>query len=173
MIQAPPKTILEVFESLPEGTLAQIINNHLVMPPSPDFEHQDTVSEIVRLLRNYVMEKALGKVIAAPMDVYLNRQNVYQPDVLFISKERMNIVQGGKIKGSPDLVVEVLSPGNENYDKKDKKQVYEQAGVKEYWLVDPNSKKVTGYHLTESGYQEIPSQNGVIKSSLLGVTIQF
>ncbi|HEU4903104.1 MAG TPA: Uma2 family endonuclease, partial [Flavisolibacter sp.] len=93
MIQTPPRTILEVFESLPEGTLAEIINNNLVMSPAPDFEHQDIVYELATLLRAYVKEKNLGKVVGAPVDVYLNPENVYQPDVFFLSSERMNLVK--------------------------------------------------------------------------------
>jgi Uma2 family endonuclease len=174
MIQAPPRTILEVFENLPEGTLAQLINNNIFMAPSPDFFHQDIITEISRRLSNYVVEKKLGKVIVAPMDVYFNSQNVFQPDIIFLSAERLpGIVQDGKIKGAPDLVIEVLSPGTEKMDKREKKAVYEQNGVKEYWMVAPSTKKVTGFQLMDGEYVEIPSQSGVITSCLLGVTINF
>lgn len=173
MIQSPPRTILEVFESLPEGTLAQIINNNLVMSPAPDFDHQDIVSELTHQLRAYVNEKNLGKVVVAPVDVYLNPENIYQPDILFLSNDRMNLVKKGKIKGAPDLIVEVLSPGTEKFDKTIKKQVYEQAGVKEYWIVDPKTKDVLGYQLNGNMYTEIPSENGVMTSPLLKTTIHF
>jgi Uma2 family endonuclease len=85
----------------------------------------------------------------------------------------MNLVQDGKIKGAPDLIIEVLSPGTEAYDKKEKKEIYEQFGVKEYWLVDPGSKKTTGYLLKDGFYVETPSKNGAIISILLKITIQF
>jgi Uma2 family endonuclease len=173
MLQAPPRTILEVFESLPEGTLAQIINNNLIIAPSPDFQHQDIVSEVASQLRMFVNKSSLGKVIVAPMDVYFGWKNVYQPDILFLSNDRMNLVQDGKIKGAPDLIIEVLSPGTEAYDKKEKKEIYEQFGVKEYWLVDPGSKKTTGYLLKDGFYVETPSKNGAIISILLKITIQF
>ena len=173
MIQSPPRTILEVFESLPEGTLAQIINNNLVMSPALDFNHQDIVSELARLLGNHVKAKNLGKVVVAPVDVYLNKENVYQPDILFLSNERMHLVQKGKVRGAPDLIIEVLSPGTKKFDKTIKKSVYEQAGVGEYRIVDPITKKVLGYQLTGKTYTEIPSENGVITSPLLNVTIHF
>ena len=173
MIQSPPRTILEVFESLPEGTLAQIINNNLVMNPVPDFEHQDIVSELVYQLRACVKEKNLGKVVVAPVDVYLNAENVYQPDILFLSNERMHLVKKGKVRGAPDLIIEVLSPGTKKFDETVKKNVYEQAGVREYWIVDPITKKVLGYQLAGNTYTEIPSENGVMTSPLLNVTIHF
>lgn len=173
MIQAPPRTILEVFESLPQGTLAQLINNNIVMSPAPDFDHQDTVYELAGLLRAYVKEKSLGKVVGAPIDVYLNQTNVYQPDVLFLAKERMHLVQQGRVKGAPDLIIEVLSPGTENYDKRTKKKVYEQASVKEYWIVDPKTKMTIGYALLGDKYVSLPSETGVISSPLLGTIIHF
>lgn len=122
MTQVPPRTILEVFESLPESTSAQLINNNIVISTAQDFSHQDTVYELARLLGNYVKEKGLGKIVGAPVDIYLNEKNVYQPDILFLSNERMNLVQGGKVKGAPDLIIEVVSPGTENYDKRIKKK---------------------------------------------------
>lgn len=173
MIQPPPRTILEVFESLPEGTLAQVISNNLVMIPAPDFHHQDIVFELARQLGNFVIENDLGKVVGAPVDVYLNAENIYQPDVLFLSNERMHLVQNGKIKGAPDLIIEVLSPGTENFDKKVKKVAYEKSGVKEYWIVDPKTKQATGYQQSGSGFVEIASAQGVLVSPLLETTIRF
>lgn len=108
------------------------------------------------------------------MDVYFNSRNVYQPDIIFISNERLiTILQAGKIKGAPDLIIEVLSPGTEKLDKTDKKVVYEKSGVREYWLISPSSKKATGFGLVGGKYIEFFSQAGVLSSRLLGVIIQF
>ena len=75
--------------------------------------------------------------------------------------------------GAPDLIVEVLSPGSEKIDKNEKKEVYERCGVKEYWIVHPITKKVVGYKLTSNHFDNVTSKDGVITSSLLGLTIQF
>lgn len=131
MIQAPPRTIQEVWETLPEGTLVQIINNHLVMSPAPDFFHQETLFEIAAQLKAFVSAHGLGKVNIAPIDVYFDEGNAYQPDILFLPSSQMHLVQNGKIKGAPALIVEVLSPGTKRYDKREKKDVYEKFGVKE------------------------------------------
>ncbi len=172
MIQTPPRTILEVFERLPEGTLCQVINNQLVMSPAPTSKHQQVLREIFRQVDSYVLSHHLGEVFFAPIDVYLDPENVYQPDLIFISNERKHIIQEN-IHGAPDLVVEVLSPGSIKLDKREKKAVYEKHAVKEYWIVDPESKKVSGYQLQNDTYLEMPSQDGLIESRLLGTTVRF
>lgn len=174
MISAPPRTILEVFESLPEGTLAQLINDNLVMSPAPKFSHQDICTELSRLLSNYVFERRLGKIISSPIDVYLNNQNVYQPDIIFIAANRLEeVVIDDKVKGVPDLVVEVLSKRTENLDRTTKKAVYESSGVLEYWIIDPNTKNTTGYKLLNAKFTDIPSAPGQLPSVLLNTTISF
>ncbi len=144
------------------------------MSPSTDFLYQDIVTEIATQFRNFLKEKPLGKVIVAPIDVYFNSQNVYRPDIIFLSAERIPaVVKDGKIKGAPDLVIEVLLPDTDKMDKIEKKAVYEKNGVKEYWMVTPSTKKVTGFQLVGNEYIEIHSQTGVITSRLLSVTINF
>ncbi len=107
------------------------------------------------------------------MDVYLGKRNIYQPDILFISKEKMDIIKDGKIKGAPDLIIEILSPSTAKFDMEDKKAVYEQYGVNEYWIVEPESKAVSGFTLTNQEYTELESAKESIKSVLLNLTINF
>lgn len=172
MIQSPPRTILEVFESLPEGTLAQLVNNQLVTSPAPTSKHQRVSRAIFRQLDAFVLAHQLGEVFYAPIDVYLDEENVFEPDLVFISNERLHIFKDN-IYGAPDLVVEVLSPGTENRDKRDKKTVYEKYRVKEYWIAHPITKKVLGYRLEGNHFATITSEDGVIESGLLNLTIRF
>jgi Uma2 family endonuclease len=172
MIQSPPRTILEVFESLPEGTLCQVINNKLIRSPAPSSRHQQILRDIFRQIDKHVLSNQLGEVLFAPVDVYLDEENVYQPDIVFISNQQIHILQE-KINGAPDLIVEILSPGSDKYDKKEKKAVYERSGVKEYWMVDPQTKKTTGYRLQGQHYFEMPAGDGSIQSALLQTTILF
>lgn len=172
MIKSPPRTIMEVFESLPEGTLAEVVNNKLVMSPAPTSQHQIVSRAIFRQLDGFVLSHQLGEVFYSPIDVYLGEENVFEPDLVYISKERLHIIEEN-IYGAPDLIVEVLSPGTENRDKRDKKGVYEKYGVKEYWIAHPLTKDVTGYRLEKDRFVEIPSEKGVIESRLLKLTIRF
>jgi Uma2 family endonuclease len=169
----PPRTMLEVFKSLPEGTLVQLIENKLVMSPSPKDLHQKYLLDIALQLLTYVRTKKLGEVRIAPYDVYLDRKNAYQPDLVFIATENLHKIQENGLHGAPDLVIEVLSPGTAKYDTGKKKTVYERCGVKEYWIVDPVTKVVTGFALQEGRFVEIASATGVICSALLDTTFDF
>jgi Uma2 family endonuclease len=131
------------FESLPPGPpYYELINNRLVMAPSPEIPHQRTSLSLVKKMDDFVEQHSLGLVLEAPMDVELDEDNVFQPDILFISNERLGIIHDGrKIKGAPDLVVEILS-SNKKYDQEEKKYIYELHDVREFWLIDTKKKTV-------------------------------
>ena len=88
----PPRTAKEVFEMLPEGTLAEVIDNTIYMAPSPIFEHQDIVGEIFAEMRAHVKTLKLGKCVVSPMDVYLDDANIVQPDIIYISNKNSKII---------------------------------------------------------------------------------
>ncbi len=169
----PPRTMLEVFESLPEGTLCQLINNQLVMAPSPLIWHQSISNIISNQLTNFVLLKKSGIVLVAPIDVFFDKHNVLQPDILFISNENMGIIIDDKIKGAPDFIVEILSKSTGKYDLNQKKLIYEKFGVKEYWIVNPETKEVIGYTLKDKKFELLKTKPAIINSKLLGVKIVF
>lgn len=169
----PPRTMMEVFKNLPEGTLIQLIENNLVMSPSPKDRHQEVLEELTFQLTTYIRKKKFGKVRFAPYDVYLDGKNAFQPDLVFISTENLYKIQENGLHGAPDLVIEVLSPSTGKQDKGKKKNVYERCGVREYWLVDPVNKSVSGYGLRDGKFVEIGTAAGVIDSVLLGTSFTF
>jgi Uma2 family endonuclease len=178
MLQAlvsPPRTLMEVFKMLPEGTLAEIINNQLYMSPSPVGKHQRILRDLFRNLDKFIVSRQLGEVFFAPFDVFLDEEtNVVQPDLIFVSSANLHIVDDdGVIHGVPDMLIEVLSPGNPEHDTKTKKDLYEHFGVKEYWIVDPATKSTTGYTLAGRRYQKIDSVPGKINSLLLNHSFDF
>ena len=140
-IAATKKQTYRDYEALPEGAPFQLIDGELVMTPSQTVNHQQIIRNLAVLLHHYITERALGEVIFAPIDVCLTEDDVYQPDVIFISNERKQIIQE-RIKGVPDLIVEVLSPSNAYLDLVRKKNVCEATGVREYWIVDPMEKSI-------------------------------
>lgn len=169
----PPRTMMEAFKSLPEGTHVQLIENNLVMSPAPKFIHQRIIMNIIAGLQPFVKSNMLGQVVVAPVDVYLGAKNAFQPDIIFISKERQSIIEEDGLHGAPDLVIEILSPRTAKYDLEEKKDIYERFGVKEYWIVEPASRSVNGYFLIDDQYEEIPAKSGEIPSRLFQKTFTF
>jgi Uma2 family endonuclease len=166
----PKKTYTyEDYAKLPEGAPYQLIGGELIMSPSPVPYHQIISGRIEFELMRFVMERNLGVVIDAPMDVYLSDTETYQPDIIFISKERLHIIGEKKIEGAPDLVIEVLSESTAYYDLRHKKNVYERTGVKEYWIVDPIEKSIEVYENTSEGFRLFMRvvEKGRINSRLL------
>ncbi|MBT1706323.1 Uma2 family endonuclease [Chryseosolibacter indicus] len=113
-----------------------------------------------------------GTLLAAPCDVYLDEHsNVVQPDLVVVLQENHSMVKD-YIKGTPDLIIEILSPGSYHYDTGKKKELYERFGVKEYWLIDPATQEATGFEL-KGKYIEIGRFNGKISSKLLSKEFSF
>ena len=113
-------------------------------PPSPFARHQRVTTRMAALLDHHVRQHDLGTVLVAPMDVVLDpaQDLVLQPDVMFISQARSEIIRDF-VRGAPDLVVEVASPGTARYDRDDKVRWYRAYGVRECWLVDSQRQAVT------------------------------
>ena len=160
---------------LPETTLAEVINNQLYMSPSPVGRHQRVISKLSSQMYQFVEEKKLGEVFISPFDVFLDEEsNAVQPDILFISNDNLNIVSDDDVvHGTPDLIIEVLSPGNPEHDTVIKKALYERFKIKEYWIIDPKSKKATGYTLSVNRYILISKQIGSINSALFKKSFSF
>lgn len=156
------------YEQLPEGAPYQLINGELVMSPSPIYFHQKIIMNLITSLSKYIENNKVGEIILSPMDVYLTEEDVYQPDIIFISNENKGIIKD-RIRGVPDLVVEVLSPSTGYYDLVKKKIIYEQTGVKEYWIVDPEMKTVEVYENNNKEFQVFNKavKEGKVKSKLL------
>jgi len=169
-----PRTAIEVFNMLPEGVYCQVINNAIYTSPTPSFEHQEVVSEIQNGIFNHVMKNKLGKCVQSPIDVFMDDENAFQPDIIFISTANLGIIkEDGKVHGAPDIVVEVLSTGSMNDDKVKKKKVHEACGVKEYFIVQPSTKEVIRYYLVKDKFGQSDKVKGKIVSKLLKKTFRF
>ena len=122
------------------------------MSPAPNPEHQRIVSKLWKQLDAFVEERGLGEVFFSPVDVVLTQRRVVQPDVLFIAQNRLGIVKE-HIDGAPDLVMEVVSEGSRRRDRIEKKALYEQFGLAEYWIVDPDRRTIEVFTLVKGVYR--------------------
>jgi Uma2 family endonuclease len=159
----------EMLAELPETNLpTELWDGEIIMSPTPTPSHQTIVLKFLRALDDFVRDNKAGTVFVSPLDVVLSQQRVVQPDLLFISKANKGIIQD-RIRGVPDLVVEVISQTWKR-DRVEKKALYEQFGVSEYWIVDPESRAIEVFALIKGVYQlhSKGTETTAAKSRLLG-----
>ena len=148
-------TFDELAAEVPESNQPmELWDGELVMSPSPSFYHQEIVARFYEKLKERVTRNRAGKVVFTPIDMILSSRRVTQPDVLFISSSRLHIIQD-QVRGPADLVAEVISPGSRHRDRIEKRDLYEQHGVKEYWLIDPEAQTVEALFLEAGEYRLI------------------
>lgn len=147
------KYTYEDYLKMPDDQRYELIEGELLMTPSPKIDHQRISRKLEFKMVKFAEENDLGEVFDAPCDVYLDEENVTQPDILFVSKAKAPIIAENNIQGAPDLIVEILSEGTAYRDAIQKKMLYARFGVKEYWIVAPKEKMIELYILKNNTYQ--------------------
>ncbi len=141
---------IEKIPEWPDGPLIEIIQGELFMAPSPSLTHQRISLNIATILKAFIDENELGVIYTAPVDVILSDDNVVIPDILFVSSKREGVLSPQNVRGVPDLIVEILSQ-NKSRDLVQKMALYEKFKLNEYWIVDPDDRHVSVYHLNKDG----------------------
>lgn len=131
----------------------QLIEGEVISPPMAKQVHQFIITQLMWFLSNVVLPQQVGRLYTAPMDLYLDGQNYYQPDIFFVARDnpRCVLTENDIWRGPPDLVVEVLSKSTAKHDRLEKFDAYEHNGVREYWMIDPDVRLVEVYTLNEQG----------------------
>ncbi|MEJ5339483.1 MAG: Uma2 family endonuclease [Aquificaceae bacterium] len=157
-------TAEEFFKLYPEESRVELIEGEVYEMPAPNFKHQLIVVRILSALLKH--PEARDRTVPSPIDVVLSETLVLQPDIVYVSDPSK---VRDRIYGSPDLVVEVVSPSTFKRDITDKMKIYEKHGVKEYWLVFPLEKTIMVYTLTEKGYElfSYATEKGKVRSGVL------
>jgi Uma2 family endonuclease len=139
------------------------------MTPAPVPYHQRIIIKLGRILDEFVTKNNLGIIFVAPCDVLLSEEDVIQPDLFFISNEKMSIITDKYIAGVPDLAIEILSTYTKKLDKLLKKKLYESYGVKEYWVVDIDKKTIEIFSLKGKSYKTIGiyKEKDIVESDLI------
>lgn len=123
-----------------DGQRAELIGGNVVQLKSLGITHQDTVLSVGAYLKNHITS---GKTVIAPADVHLGGNNIVQPDVFWLAPtSRCQPIDGHYWRGTPEIVIEVFSPGKARQDKTVKFKLYERYGVHEYWMIDPEQAYV-------------------------------
>lgn len=154
--------------------MAELIDGSIYMSPAPTPQHQRIIGKLYRILTGYIEHNNLGEILISPCDVFLDETaNVVQPDLIFIAADNSSLVQNDAIHGVPDMLLEILSPGNSRHDLVRKKELYERFGVKEYWIINPDTREVTGFLLKAGKYGDALQLTAKIKSALLQHEFDF
>jgi len=145
------------YQTLPESMANryELLDGDIAMVPSPTTSHQAVSRNLAFLLLAYTRSRHWGVVLNAPLDVVLGEgqeREVVQPDLLFVALARRHIITRKEVVGAPDLVVEVLSPGTEGRDRGYKRALYGRYGVREYWVLDPDTAAVEVYRQQPEGF---------------------
>lgn len=158
-IQSLPKAFrYSDYLKLPDDdNLYEILKGEFVVRTSPNRVHQRCSIRLSVILSLHVTQHELGEVYTAPFDVILDPENsdpeiLVKSDLLFVSKDRLQIITSENVQGSPDLIVEILSPSTANTDRDQKFKIYQEAKVSHYWIIDPAAQTLEEYILQSDGY---------------------
>jgi Uma2 family endonuclease len=154
----------------------ELLHGDLVKKSAPSPQHQIIVVRLTVALHRFCEQQQLGgEILVAPVDVVVDEFNAPQPDVLYVSEARREIITADGIVGAPDVVMEVISPSSISRDRHLKRKLYERLGVQEYWIIDPNNAAIEVYRLTPEGYDltSFAAYEGLVQSGVLqGFSVQ-
>lgn len=156
-----------------EGDLSnyELLDGEIVQKSSPSIQHQRISRKLVVAIDNYLTQNPIGEVFCAPLDVVLEDRTAPQPDVFFVSKDRDFILdeREGVVIGTPDLIIEIISPSSVQRDRYQKKGLYERFAVREFWLVDPQNRSIEIFVLAQNEYQlhAFADETGELISSIV------
>lgn len=166
---SPPKMSFEEFLKLgDEDTWAEWVDGEVIFMYSASSKHQDIVGFLQTILRIYSETHHIGQVFSAPFAMKLEKERRgREPDLLFVSDERKNLIEPTFLNGAADVVIEVISPESISRDRGEKFVEYESAGVKEYWLIDYERKRAEFYELDEENRYRLIQTNGLFRSKII------
>ncbi len=162
-----------------DDRIYELLNGEVAKYSAPESRHQLVLANLHLIVGSHINRKRLGRVLFAPFSVLLNKHSAPQPDLLFVATENLKIIEQKFVMGAPDLVVEIISPGLARpgsviRDRVQKKEIYEKAGVPEYWIVDPEYFLVEVYQHTPSGYtlfHDVEGEGGVKSRIIKGLKV--
>jgi Uma2 family endonuclease len=166
-------TIEDIYE-LPDGTRAELFDGQMYMMDLPNRQHQEIVGTLSRKIADYIDSKGGScKTYIAPFAVFLNQDslNYVEPDISVICDPKKLTDKG--CAGAPDWVIEIVSPGSRRMDYSTKVFKYRSAGVREYWIVDPDKKRIIIWDFENDNNEEFSFSDSVTSVIYPELSIDF
>lgn len=143
------------YRAMPDdGKRYQLVDGEFIVAPAPNTFHQFVQKNLLRIIDTYLVRHPLGSILGAPCDVYLDDQNVYQPDLLYVTRDHAARIQHEGIHGAPDLVIEILSPSSAGLDRR-KRGHFATAGTVEFWQIDPALRQIQRFVFSENSAKPV------------------
>ena len=161
-------TVEEFYCLVPDGQKADLIDGVIYMA-SPDTRRSDRLGGFIKfLMQGYAAVQGLGEVYGSRFAFELSQFRAPEPDAAFVRTERLHLVSERRMVGGPDIAVEIVSRESRQRDYGEKKQLYAEAGVSEYWIIDPLQRRVEFHRLRAGRYEPVPlEQNRIFRSAVL------
>ncbi len=125
-----------------EDTKADLFDGTLIIHSPASTRHETLFGFLFSLMNMYVEHKRLGKVLGSRETIHLAYCRIFEPDILFVRKEKLELLKDKELEGAPDMVVEILSPWTRDYELREKRQVYHDAGIDEIWFIDDEGREI-------------------------------
>ena len=172
MVSKTRMTASEFFQLPETNTPTELIDGELIMSAPPIPLHQRVVRLLLVLLDGLIPS---GEVFPSPIAVYFDEDNVPEPDLVWVAENSRCVITDKRLEGPPDLIVEVFSLGTARYDKREKFELYERFGAREYWMTDPIGKYVEVWILSENRFVRhgVYGADDSFESLVLGKTVEL
>jgi Uma2 family endonuclease len=154
-----------------DGRRHEIIEGDHYVNPAPSTYHQHVSKRLQYQLYTQIELAGHGILFNAPVDVHLTEHDIVQPDLVVVLNAKKQIITPTKVKGIPDLVVEILSPSTADNDRRLKRNLYERCGIAEYWILDPFEQKFDQLVVKDGRYELVPAADIVEPAFVKGVKI--
>jgi Uma2 family endonuclease len=150
-----------------EDEKADLLDGVIYMASPESTDDNDLEAWLVSLVRGYSDELEIGNVYVSRVAFRITEKQGPEPDLAFVSKRRRRTIHRGFVGGPPDVAVEIVSPDSVQRDYIEKRQIYEHAGVREYWIIDPAKRRATFLRLTRGKFREVELDGHIFRSTAM------
>jgi Uma2 family endonuclease len=163
-----PATLADLDATPDDGQIYELLDGEIIVSAAPTWKHQIVSQMLNRLIDGWVVQNETGIALTAPVDIVLNEADALQPDLIYVGPDNSGQVLNGRFHGAPDLAVEIISPTSRSRDATVKSMRYAKAGIREFWLADPDLRTITVFVPRGDLYlEQAPEPDGTIVSTVL------